>query len=383
MHCLCTPAWGRQPERCSFLPDGASSWLDAAKIMKAQARPSWIRVAVAPLPPTESRLRRVLSGRLSVAVLLLAAFGVVRAAASEAAYPPNKEKPEAKFLYPQVSETACPAEAISISAAAGHKVTAVVRKPPGKGPFPAIIFLHGGLKPFSPDKLKSELLTRPTYTRYLAAGYVTIAATFRSREADPQTRNALNDCFDIVAYVKNMREVDPKSVVVLGGSGGGSLALELAGETDLCAVAAGEPASVLFTGMMTAGMTQRQAAFQEMMKHPKEHYTPELQEFTRRKIAKIHCPVFIGHGDVHAINRINEEIIMPEMRKAGKDLQDVGYPGQPHGFYFGGVGDPRAGEKFFNDTHRFFEACLPSKPVKLDESLITRVPVTHQANRQE
>src|SRR5213078_3830989 len=98
------------------------------------------------------------------------------------------------------------------------------------------------------EKLKDESLTRPNYTRFLAAGFVIVVPTFRSREENPQSRDALEDCLAMVDYVKKMPAVDPQSVAVLGGSGGGSLALELAGERDLCAIIAGEPASVLFTG---------------------------------------------------------------------------------------------------------------------------------------
>ena len=102
----------------------------------------------------------------------------------------------------------------------------------------------------------------------------------------------------------------------MGGSGGGSLALELAGEADLCAIVAGEPASVLFTGLMVRGMSDRGPAFQEVMRNPKKYYTPELQKFTRAKIEQIHCPVLIVHGDIHPLKIINQEIIVPELKAA-------------------------------------------------------------------
>src|SRR2546428_727406 len=59
----------------------------------------------------------------------------------------------AKVTYPQVSEAACPAKIVSISGRAGNAVTAVVRQPPGAGPFPAILLLHGGLSPYAVEKL--------------------------------------------------------------------------------------------------------------------------------------------------------------------------------------------------------------------------------------
>ena len=146
----------------------------------------------------------------------------------------------AKARYPQVSEAACPVNVVSVPGKAGNEVSAVVRQPPGNGPFPAIVLLHGGLSPYRLETLKQESLTRPNYTRFLAAGFVIIVPTFRSREENPQTRDALDDCLAVVDYVKKMPAVDPESVAVLGGSGGGSLALELAGDGRLSVIGGAE-----------------------------------------------------------------------------------------------------------------------------------------------
>src|SRR5262249_39817302 len=104
----------------------------------------------------------------------------------------------AKVTYPQVSETACPVNVVSIPAKSGNEVMTVVRQPPGSGPFPAIVLLHGGLSPYPLQSLKQESLTRPNYTRFLAAGFVIVVPTFRSREENPQTRDALDDCLAVV-----------------------------------------------------------------------------------------------------------------------------------------------------------------------------------------
>ena len=278
-----------------------------------------------------------------------------------------------KVTYPQVSEVACPLKVVSIPGRDGNEVTAVVRHPPGNGPFPAIVLLHGGLSPYPLQTLRQESLTRPNYTRFLAAGFGIIVPTFRSREENPQTRDALDDCLAVVDYVKKMPVVDPKSVAVLGGSGGGSLALELAGERDLCAIVAGEPASVLFTGLMVRGMSDRGPAFQNVMREPKDHYTPELQKFTRAKIAQIHCPVLIVHGDIHPLKIINQEIIVPELKAAGKSVEYIEYPGQPHAFWWGSQ-DGAVGQKVFDDAMRFLKPKLKTQPIAIDESLITGVP---------
>jgi dipeptidyl aminopeptidase/acylaminoacyl peptidase len=277
-----------------------------------------------------------------------------------------------KATYPRVSEAACPVKVVSIPGKAGNEVTAIVRQPPGNGPFPAIVLLHGGLSPYPLETLKQESLTRPNYVRFLAAGFVIAVPTFRSREENPQTREALDDCLAVVDYVKNMPAVDPQSIAVLGGSGGGSLALELAGEADLCAIVAGEPASVLFTGLMVRGMSDRGPAFQDVMRNPKKYYTPELQKFTQAKVKQIHCPVLIVHGDIHPLKIINQEIVVPELKSANKPVEYIEYPGQPHAFWWGSQ-DAAVGQKVFDDATRFLKPTLKTPPVPIDESLITRV----------
>lgn len=307
--------------------------------------------------------------RLAVLCLALVSTHAVSASAAES------EARKATVTYPEVSEKDCPAEVVSITGRQGNPVTMAVRKPPGPGPFPAMVVLHGGLDPRPLENLKRDALDKPSHTRFLAAGYVTVTPTFRSRDKDPQTRDALEDCLAVIEHVKKMPAVDAGSVAVFGGSGGGSLGLELAGESDLCAVVAGEPASVLFSGMMTSGMSERGPNFQAIMKDPKQYYTPALQEFTRAKIAKIHCPVLFALGDKHPIVKINHDIIIPEMQAAKKALEVIVYPGQPHSFYWGAGGDPAAGEKFFNDARTFLKKYVKTQPVPLAESLIKRMPI--------
>jgi acetyl esterase/lipase len=306
-------------------------------------------------------------------IVRLLALVFALAASVPAALAQESAAPKAPLTYPQVSEDACPAKIVSISGKAGNQVSAVVRQPPGAGPFPAIVLLHGGLSPYPVEKLKEESLSRPNYTRFLAAGFVIVVPTFRSREENPQTRDALDDCLAVVDYVKKMPAVDPKSVAVLGGSGGGSLALELAGESDLCGIVAGEPATVLFTGLMVRGMSDRGPAFQDVMRNPKKYYTPELQKFTQAKIAQIHCPVLIVHGDIHPLKIINQEIIVPELKAAGKSVGYIEYAGQPHAFWWGSQ-DAAVGQKVFDDSLRFLKPTLKTQPVAIDESLIKRVP---------
>lgn len=289
----------------------------------------------------------------------------------------NTAESAPQAMRPAVSEAACPLVVIEAPTRDNHKATAVIRTPPGNDRRPAIIFLHGGLGTLKLDVLKKDVLSQPNQCRFLAAGYITVAATFRPRSEDPQTRDALIDCLAVIDYVKKLPRVDPKSVVIFGGSGGGSLALELAGETELFAVAGGEPANVLFTGMMN----KQHRDPNELMEEPKKHYTPELQKFTEAKISKINCPVLIVHSNLHPINKVNNDIVIPAMRAASKYYEIVFFPEQQHGFY-NGYGQA-VGMKVYDTLASFYLRHVATKPKPIDSSLIELEPVVHPGPRVE
>jgi dienelactone hydrolase len=273
---------------------------------------------------------------------------------TRAANNPLAEAPVRKGEEFSVSETLCPLEKIEVTNAAGIKVIGILRKPPGPGPFPALVHLHGTLNSMDLEGLK-HWATQPTASRFLAAGYVVLTPTFRDREADPQTRNALVDCLTMIDWVKKRPDVDPASVVVWGDSGGGSLALELAGETDLAAAAAQEPATILMIGILKKANEKGKT-----MADPKQYWTPELQEFTRNKIRKIHCPLFIAYGDISEINKVNHEIVIPELKAAGKQLETKLYPGQRHGF-------SKSNVEFYEDCRQFFGKHIRTTPKPISQ----------------
>src|SRR5262245_25829878 len=111
-------------------------------------------------------LRSVHQSRTTILTRLAATcFAITFTWTVAAAEPAGQAGP---VTYPQVSEAACPTKVVSIPGKAGNVITAVVRQPPGSGPFPAIVLLHGGLSPYPLEKLKDESLTRPNYARFLA-----------------------------------------------------------------------------------------------------------------------------------------------------------------------------------------------------------------------
>ncbi len=283
-----------------------------------------------------------------------------------------------------MSEEASPLREITVTASDGHKTTVVMREPPGRGPFPALIELHGGLVQVHMEALKNGSRSI-TNSRFLAAGYVTVVATFRDRDVDPMSPGPLMDTTALVEYVRKLPEVDPRSVVIFGTSGGGALALDLAIEVSPAAVIAHEPAWPVFTGIFNAQTPKRGEKFTPtgaeitpIVNNYERAWTPERQAFTRQKLSKIHCPIFIPEGGVIKADRFINEVLIPEMMNAGIDLQVILYPGQPHSFpYPNDWATTSSGPalKYFRDAAAFCLPHLATKPKPIAESLVTYAPL--------
>ncbi len=287
--------------------------------------------------------------------------------------------------YPMVSEEACPLTPVAPLAKDGYQGLGVARRPPGTGPFPAVLWIHGGLAA-QPARALQATARAPNPSRMLATGYVVIVPTYRSRDVDPQTTVSLADCLAVVEYTRGLSYVDPKSLVVYGCSGGGDLALEVAAATDVCAIVAEEPASLLMAGMLNVHSSKRGPRYSPadagpIMDNPKEHYTPEHRRILRAKIERIHRPILLLQGDPNRaapqINQFNAHVLIPELRAADKTLAVITYPGEPHCFCFSGTGPqtprPAAALKASRDIVAFCGRHVATQPKALDPSLSKQI----------
>jgi dienelactone hydrolase len=308
-----------------------------------------------------------------------------------------------QITYPVISEQACPPERVMPVAKDGHQGLGFIRKPPGVGPFPVFMIIHPGATTWPEDQLKTFSLTTPTPSRFLAAGYVMAAVTYRSRDVNPQsTKASLEDCVAAVDYLKRLQFVDSKSIIVYGCSGGGDLTLEVAAATEVCAIVTEEPASMAFTGVFGSALpknfkffTPADVAF--IHEDPKRYYRPENQKLTRAKIDRIRCPILIIQGDIQPVNRFNAQVLIPELRNAEKKLEVITYPGEPHCFCFSGgdLVDGRNGLwrrnppapwtpheaaalKAFNDIDSFCKRHVLTKPKVIDSSLVKLAALTSE-----
>ena len=113
--------------------------------------------------------------------------------------------------------------------------------------------------------------------------------------------------------------------------------------------------------------------------NPKRYFTTEYQQLTRAKIAGIRCPILLILGDqTNRLNTFNQETLIPELRRAGKALEVLEYPGEPHSFAFNSVASrtprPAVAMQAFEDINAFLRRHLRTQAVPIDVRLVKQVP---------
>jgi acetyl esterase/lipase len=319
--------------------------------------------------------------------LLMTAGGFVETRLSQA---------QPAITRPVVSEKACALETIAPLAADGHRGLAVLRKPPGAGPFPVVVWFHGGIATVPLARLEATARDLATGSRFLAAGYVFVAPTYRSRDVDLQTADSIDDGLAVVEYLGALPFVDRQSIVVGGCSGGGDLALQVGSRTRVCAVVAEEPAVALMSGVFNNSVPKQGERYTPedsffLMEDGRRYYTAEFQRRFRAQLAKLDAPILIVQGDVGegpmnvdgpGRNRFNAHVLIPELRATRRRFDVKTYHEQAHCFCSasgaprpGGLAAPAswpaAAWKAFQDIDAFCRRHVLTKPKALDAELVT------------
>ncbi|MDR0779255.1 MAG: dienelactone hydrolase family protein [Pseudomonadales bacterium] len=285
---------------------------------------------------------------------------------------PRAEAPpqEPPVLRPVIAEAAIPLQTLTPVATDGVRGEAYLRKPPGAGPFPAVILVHGGAPRWSTDMLR-EYALHTHASRFLAQGYVVVVMTRRDLDLElpfNEEQPAVKDAVAVIDYVKSLAYVDPASVVLRGTSVGGYLTLEMAVVREVAASVVEEPFSFPFLGMR-GGNVQGQA--------------PNLS-----KLERLHSPLLIIEGDqTPSINEFNTAVLLPALLQAKKEVTLARYPGELHSFAFfdnaARTLHPAASLHAFEAIAAFFRAHFAVQPVPLDPAWVRYVPVvTPEANQE-
>jgi hypothetical protein len=143
----------------------------------------------------------------------------------------------------------------------GLYVPAIVRKPPGRGPFPAVICMHGGTGGLGISYLVDQVLNRGfVFDRLLEEGYVVVFTEGRMEiewayGTDIPASLDHNDLIATFRYMQRQSYVDPGRVAFFGISHGGKLQMKLISEIQegpAALVPASRPWSSIWPYNMTA-----------------------------------------------------------------------------------------------------------------------------------
>jgi dienelactone hydrolase len=224
-------------------------------------------------------------------------------------------------------------------------------------------------------------------SRFLAAGYVVALTTYRSRDVDPQSPVSAADVAATLDHVRKLGYVDAESIGLIGCSGGGDLALEVATTTAVAAIVAEEPASMMFTGVFNAKSPKAGERYTPpdsfpIMANPAQYYTKEFQALTQRKIATLRSPILIVQGEeTSPLNGWNAATLVPELRRAGKSVAVESYAGERHCFAWDGRTPDgtwqhsEAAAAAHRAADEFLRSHLKTRPVAIDASLVKQVPL--------
>jgi dienelactone hydrolase len=210
---------------------------------------------------------------------------------------------------------------------------------------------------------------------------VIVSLDRRSRDHNPQSTVSREHCLAYVEHLCQLPFVGPRRVVAYGCSGGGDPAMEIAAATThIRAIGAEEPASFIFAGIFNASFPKNGERFTPIDsppigEDPKRCYPPKYLQITRAKTAKIQCPVLMLLGDRNWVVPFNKQVLIPELRAAGKTLEVIDHPGEPHCFRFMGHQRPAAARKAFRDMEVFCRCHIATKPRPPDSSVVKVVPL--------
>lgn len=259
-------------------------------------------------------------------------------------------------VQPVISEAFIAVEEISPLSVDGHGGLAFLRKPPGNGPFPAVILVHGGAPGWDRETLR-DYAVHTHASRFLEAGYVVVAITRRELDlnlAAGSDQKPVLDALAVYDYVADLPYVDPQSITVRGTSVGGYLTLEVAAARSPAAILVEEPFSFPFVDLRPGVADQ----------------SPDTG-----KLVRITAPILLVRGDqTPNINDFNREVFIPAVQAAGKSIAILTYPGELHSFAFYDSAErtlrPEVSQEAFSAMDAFFRQYIKTQPLALDPSMV-------------
>jgi dipeptidyl aminopeptidase/acylaminoacyl peptidase len=262
----------------------------------------------------------------------------------------SKDLKRLATTYADIPEVVDP-EVVSYQASDGYPITAYVTRPDGKGPFPTIVFPHGG--PNTRDYPSFDYWTQ----FFVSRGYAVIKPNFRGSigYGAPHLKAGFlqwglrmqDDVMDGLDWMVDQGIADPERVCVVGGSYGGYVALVAAFKTPerlRCAVS--------FAGVTDLfELKQRQLLFNlGVMRITRIQSGTAMKENSPyNQVEKIGVPLLIVHGNADRSVMIEQSRTLVErLDKAGKNYR---YVEQENGDHYLSIQSHRI--QLFEEMDRF------------------------------
>jgi dienelactone hydrolase len=260
-----------------------------------------------------------------------------------------------------VRESAIPVDLTLVEMIDGVYAPIGLRKPPGAGPFPLVLFASGNGGRGMAWIRNATQNTSWTQEQFLAAGYAVAWTRYRAEvdyaydrigrliEDKRQGRQLLNrgpleyeDIIAIAEFVKTLPYVAADRIGYMGMSHGGEMALKIASEYHgIRAMIASEPAAHEFLRLKPDATAQINPAtglldVERMLMRDVSKVRPRITEdVARARIAPIATPILVqgrNSDELQGIFRVCYDLLV----EAGKDATWKSYEHDVHGFVYVG-----------------------------------------------
>jgi len=272
--------------------------------------------------------------------------------------------PQDVVLTEPVRDSAIPVHLMLIETIDGLYVPIGLRKPPGSGPFPLVLFASGnggrGMA-WVRDATQNRSWTQE---QFLAAGYAVAWLRYRAEvdyaydklgkliEDKRQGRQLLNrgpleyeDVISIVEHLKTLPDIAADRIGYMGMSHGGEMAFKIASEYHgLRAMIASEPAAHEFLRLKPDATARINPATglldveRMLMREPAKVRARITEDVAHQRMAPITTPIFVqgrNSDELQGIFRVCYDLLV----ELGKDAKWETYEHDVHGFVYVGRND--------------------------------------------
>ena len=267
--------------------------------------------------------------------------------------------PQHVVITEPVKDSPIPVDLMLIEMVDGLYAPIGLRKPPGKGPFPLVLFASGnggGGMAWVRDATQNKSWTQE---QFLAAGYAVAWLRYRAEvdyaydkigkliEDRRQRRQLLNrgpleyeDVISIVDYLKTLPDVAPDRIGYMGMSHGGEMAFKIASEYHgVAAMVASEPAAHEFLRLKPDATAHINPATglldveSMLMRESGKVRARITEDVAKARMAPIKTPIFVqgrNTDELQGIFRVCYDLLV----ELGKDAQWASYEHDVHGFVY-------------------------------------------------